>query len=330
MVEEIEEFYVPQEEPETIEHLDAEMSASEGTYNGCRQGKMPTTKFQSSDGHSFHVERDFAKQYVTFETSEHLEAEMSALECTYNGCRQGKMPSTKFQSSDGHIFRVERYFAKQHVTFMFDEEEEPVTNGTTRRTKKAAKRARQRSAKYGTAAVEEVGDWRLECTYDGCTAGEGGAKFKTPALSPAQALAYLGLHREAAHGQHGAAAGVGAESFHLSKIPTPEAQQVLAPKAKQVLAPEAQQVLTPAAKQVLAPAAKQVLAPEAKQVPSQEAKHASEKTTAGTDHFTTNTMKLSEKSGNISKVSQSIQNMMKKQQNMKKLSHEVWDKTEGR
>jgi hypothetical protein len=66
MVEEIEKFYVPQEEPEAIEHLDAEMSASEGTYNGCRQGKMPSNKFQSSDGHIFQVERDFAKQYVTF------------------------------------------------------------------------------------------------------------------------------------------------------------------------------------------------------------------------------------------------------------------------
>jgi hypothetical protein len=43
----------------------------------------------------------------------------------------------------------------------------------------------------------------LECTYDGCTAGAGGAKFKTPALAPAQAVEYLRLHREYAHGQHG-------------------------------------------------------------------------------------------------------------------------------
>ena len=26
----------------------------------------------------------------------------------------------------------------------------------------------------------------LECTYNGCTAGEGGAKFRTPALEKAQ------------------------------------------------------------------------------------------------------------------------------------------------
>jgi hypothetical protein len=108
VVEELEEFYAPQEESETIEHLDAEMSASE---------------------------------------------------CTYNGCRQGKMPPTKFQSSDGHIFNAERDFAKQQVTFMFDEEEEQVTTDMARRTKKAAKRDRQRSAKYGPAAVVEVGSW---------------------------------------------------------------------------------------------------------------------------------------------------------------------------
>ena len=112
------------------------------------------------------------------ETSEHLEAVMSAMECTYRGHRQGMKPY-KFQSTDGHIFNVERDFAKQQVTFMFGEEE-PVTNEMARRDKKAAKRARQRSAKYGTAAVVKVEDWRLECTYNGCTAGEGGAKFKTP------------------------------------------------------------------------------------------------------------------------------------------------------
>ena len=40
----------------------------------------------------------------------------------------------------------------------------------------------------------------LECTYDGCTAGVGGAKFKTPALEQAQAVAYLKFHREDIHG----------------------------------------------------------------------------------------------------------------------------------
>jgi hypothetical protein len=41
----------------------------------------------------------------------------------------------------------------------------------------------------------------------------------------------------------------------------------------------------------------------------------SKKTTVGAHHFTINRMKMSEKSGKISKVSQSTQNMMKKQQN---------------
>jgi hypothetical protein len=60
----------------------------------------------------------------------------------------------------------------------------------------------------------------LKCTYNGCTAGEGGAKFRTPALAPAQAVEYLGFHREDAHGQRGAAAGEGAEKVPPSKIPS--------------------------------------------------------------------------------------------------------------
>ena len=44
--------------------------------------------------------------------------------------------------------------------------------------------------------------WQLKCTYINCTAGVGGAPFKTPALIPEDALAYLGLHRESAHGDN--------------------------------------------------------------------------------------------------------------------------------
>jgi hypothetical protein len=52
------------------------------------------------------------------------------------------------------------------------------------------------------------------------------------------------------------------------------------------------------------------------------------KTTVGTNHFTIHRMKMPEKSGKISRVSQSTQNLMKKQQTMKKLRHEVWDEKE--
>ena len=41
----------------------------------------------------------------------------------------------------------------------------------------------------------------LECIYAGCTAGEGRAKFRTPALAPAQAIENLRFHREDAHGR---------------------------------------------------------------------------------------------------------------------------------
>ena len=56
-----------------------------------------------------------------------------------------------------------------------------------------------------------------------------------------------------------------------------------------------------------------------------DSKQDAKKTTAGANHFIINRLKMSEKSGKISRVSQPIQNMMKKQQNMKKLRHEVWD-----
>jgi hypothetical protein len=48
----------------------------------------------------------------------------------------------------------------------------------------------------------------------------------------------------------------------------------------------------------------------------------SKKTTAGAHHFTINRMKTSEKSGKISRVSQTTQNLMKR------LRHEVWDEKE--
>jgi hypothetical protein len=39
-------------------------------------------------------------------------------------------------------------------------------------------------------------------------------------------------------------------------------------------------------------------------------------------------MKMSERTGKILRVSQSTQNLMKKQQNMKKLRNKVWDEKE--
>jgi acyl-[acyl carrier protein]--UDP-N-acetylglucosamine O-acyltransferase len=56
----------------------------------------------------------------------------------------------------------------------------------------------------------------------------------------------------------------------------------------------------------------------------------SKKTTAGTNQVTLNRMNMSLKSGKISRVSQTTQNLMKQQQNMKKLRHEVWDEREER
>jgi hypothetical protein len=44
--------------------------------------------------------------------------------------------------------------------------------------------------------------WQLKCMNTSCTAGVGGAPFRTPALIQKNAIAYLGLHRDSAHGDN--------------------------------------------------------------------------------------------------------------------------------
>jgi hypothetical protein len=48
------------------------------------------------------------------------------------------MKPSSFQSTDGHIFKVERDFANKQVNFMFGEEE-PVTEEVAKCIKKATK-----------------------------------------------------------------------------------------------------------------------------------------------------------------------------------------------
>ena len=62
----------------------------------------------------------------------------------------------------------------------------------------------------------------LECTHNGCTEGEGGARFKTQALAPQHALEYLKLHIEGANGRPLVGAGGGANKARLGKIPRPD------------------------------------------------------------------------------------------------------------
>ena len=49
------------------------MVGAGGGADKARLAKVPSTKFQSSDGHIFHVDRDIAGQYVTFKFKEHEE-----------------------------------------------------------------------------------------------------------------------------------------------------------------------------------------------------------------------------------------------------------------
>ena len=62
---------------------------------------------------------------------------------------------------------------------------------------------------------------RLECTLAGCTSGDAGGKFKTPAGDLANTILYLQQHREDVHGQREAGAGGGASKVQLFKIPRP-------------------------------------------------------------------------------------------------------------
>jgi hypothetical protein len=61
----------------------------------------------------------------------------------------------------------------------------------------------------------------LECTFEACTSGEGGARFRTNPGDLASTLRHLQLHREDVHGQAPVASG-GANKVQLSKIPRPE------------------------------------------------------------------------------------------------------------
>ena len=61
----------------------------------------------------------------------------------------------------------------------------------------------------------------LDCTYNGCTSGEGGAKFRTPALEKAQyAQEYLNFHIEDVHGRQVVGVGGGADKAWFAKIPS--------------------------------------------------------------------------------------------------------------
>ena len=139
MEEELEEINMLQEELVTVKSHE------------CRQGK-----FRSSDGHTYHVESDVAKQYVTFLFGEE-EEEPNTHEMTRRAKKAAKkakqrsvmekeldeyyMPKDKkpstLQSTDDQIFKAERDFDNKQVNFMIGEEE-PAINDVAKHTKRAA------------------------------------------------------------------------------------------------------------------------------------------------------------------------------------------------
>ena len=81
-------------------------------------------------------------------------------------------------------------------------------------------RCRCRKSKYLNILFAEMS--ALKCTHNGCTEGEGGARFKTPALPPQVAQEYLELH--IAHGSQVIGAGRGANKARLAKVPSTKFQ----------------------------------------------------------------------------------------------------------
>jgi hypothetical protein len=113
-----------QEESEYLDILFAEMSALECTHNGCTEG----------EGGARFKTQALAPQHALEYLKLHIEgANGRPLVGAGGGANKAwlaKMPATKFQSSDDHIFHVERDIAKQYVTIKFEEDEEVVPSQT--------------------------------------------------------------------------------------------------------------------------------------------------------------------------------------------------------
>ena len=68
----------------------------------------------------------------------------------------------------------------------------------------------------------------VECPYDGCTSGERGARFKTPALAPQHAQEYLKFHIEDVHGRQVVGVGGGFDKAWFAEIPQPSFRPLMA------------------------------------------------------------------------------------------------------
>ena len=70
---------------------------------------------------------------------------------------------------------------------------------------------------------------QLDCTVPQCDLGDGGARWKTPALSENNALKYLERHVTDAHGQHdgGGGANVGGGAGVKSRLAKPTTCAIL-------------------------------------------------------------------------------------------------------
>jgi hypothetical protein len=157
--------------------------------------KCGLDRVTSMDGHTFRVVHDAAKKCVNIM----FDLEMTEpISCKVDKCTSKALKRTRQESVEEEI--IDEFFIPKYVeTSTLQPPDIKSFKVGAKDIKKAAKKARKKATKNGAEATMDD-TWQLKCTYTSCTAGVGGAPFKTPALIPEDALAYLGLHRESAHG----------------------------------------------------------------------------------------------------------------------------------
>jgi hypothetical protein len=139
---------------------------------------------RSMDGDTFRVVHDAKKKCVNImfdqETTEPISCEVD--KCTSRALkRTGQEPAEEM--------RMAKLFAPKNVeTSTLQPPNTESFKVGAKHIKKAAKKIRQNATRNG--AVTAMKDkWQLKCTHTSCTAGVGGAPFRTPALIPKDAIA---------------------------------------------------------------------------------------------------------------------------------------------
>ena len=101
------------------------MSALKCTRNGCTE-EEGGARFKTPA-----LPPQVAQEYLELHIADAHGSQVIGARRGANKARLAKVPSTKFQYSDDHIFHVERDIAKQYVTIEFEEDEVVVPQPNT-------------------------------------------------------------------------------------------------------------------------------------------------------------------------------------------------------